>query len=453
MTWVLGLLALPIVVLIVHDLLRRPTIRRLALRNVSRRRGEAALVIAGSLLGTAIVTASFIVGDTLRASIRDAARTELGPVDEVVQTTGLAAFPSARSLVAEGIPRTDGDLPAIAAPAALRHGGSDGRAEPHATLLEMDFDAARRFGADPASTGMAHAGATPTGDQVVIPDDLARTLDVKAGDEIELFAYGTRRTLHVRQVIPKIGLAGFGQPSAFVAPGTIEGLIPPGGQDAGSSPPTGLVLVSNDGGVFDGAKLTRLVQPVLADRMASLPDTEVQSRKQDLLDRADANARSFVQLFGGIGAFSVIAGVLLLVNIFVMLADERKTELGMLRAVGLKRNHVVRAFGAEGGVYSLLAALTGTAAGLAVGRVVVVVADRVFNAGQDARLRTSLHFTAKPASLLGGFVIGGVISLLTVWATSFRIGRLNVIRAIRDLPEPPSAARGSRSMFVAPSVS
>src|SRR5205807_4350451 len=42
--------------------------------------------------------------------------------------------------------------------------------------------------------------------------------------------------------------------------------------------------------------------------------------------------------------FSVLAGVLLLVNIFVMLAQERKTELGMLQAIGLRRNRLVGSF-------------------------------------------------------------------------------------------------------------
>jgi putative ABC transport system permease protein len=120
----------------------------------------------------------------------------------------------------------------------------------------------------------------------------------------------------------------------------------------------------------------------------------------------------------------------------------------MLRAVGLKRNQLVRAFGAEGGVYSLLAALTGAIAGLGVGRVVVIVAERVFNAGEEERVQTSLRFTARPSSLVGGFVIGGVIALLTVWATSFRIGRLNVIRAIRDLPDPPTDRRRSRTLLL-----
>ena len=444
-SWVLAVLALPIWALIVHDLSRQPTLRRLALRNVARRKGEAVLVVAGSLLGTAIITASFIVGDTLRASIRDAARTELGPVDEVVRVTGLETFPSAVGKVELGVPDTDGMLPAISAPAALRRPGTEPRAEPRALLLEVDFDAARRFGGDADATGLADAGPTPAADEVVISAPLARTLGVGVGEGVELFAFKAQWNLRVSRIVPKIGLGGYGNPSAFVAPGTIAALSARA-QAAGSAPPVGLVFVSNRGGVFDGAELTPRVAPVLEDLAGSLPGTDVVEAKQDLLDRADANAEEFVQLFAGIGAFRVIAGILLLVNIFVMLADERKTELGMLRAVGLRRNQLVRAFGAEGGVYSFLAGLTGALVGIGVGRVVVIFAQRVFNAGEEERFRLSLQFTARPSSLIGGFVIGSVISLFTVWAASLRIGRLNVIRAIRDLPDPPTQRSRQRSL-------
>jgi putative ABC transport system permease protein len=444
-SWILAALALPIGAVIVNDLVRQPTIRRLALRNVARRKGEAALVVAGSLLGTAIITASFIVGDTLRSSIRDAARTELGPIDEVVRVTGLEVLPSAIAKVDLGVPDTDGTLPAVSAPGALRRPGTDPRAEPQATLLEVDFDAARRFGRYAESTGLADAGPTPRGNEVVISAPLARTLGVGVGEGLELFAYNAQRPLKVTRIVPKTGLGGYGNPSAFVAPGTIAELSRRP-EAAGSAPPTGLVLVSNRGGVFDGAKRTPQVSRVLDDLAGNLPGVEVLRAKQDLLDRADANAKEFVRLFAGIGAFSVIAGILLLVNIFVMLADERKTELGMLRAVGLRRNHLVRTFGAEGGVYSFLAGVAGALVGLGVGRVVVVFAEKVFNAGQDERFQLSLRFTAEPSSLVGGFVIGGVISLFTVWAASVRIGRLNVIRAIRDLPEPPTRRTRSRSL-------
>ncbi|MGH9279050.1 MAG: ABC transporter permease, partial [Acidimicrobiales bacterium] len=47
---------------------------------------------------------------------------------------------------------------------------------------------------------------------------------------------------------------------------------------------------------------------------------------------------------------------------------------------------------------------------------------------------------------LSGFVIGGVVALVTAWAASIYIGRLNIIRAIRDQPEPVLPRRRSRSL-------
>ena len=54
----------------------------LAFRQVARRRTEAALVIGGSMLGTAIVIGALVVGDTLNFSVRQEAYRTLGPVDE-----------------------------------------------------------------------------------------------------------------------------------------------------------------------------------------------------------------------------------------------------------------------------------------------------------------------------------------------------------------------------------
>ena len=63
---IVALLSLPFV----YVVLRRPVLRRLAFRNAARRPRETALVILGSLLGTAIMTGSFVVGDTFTSSIR-----------------------------------------------------------------------------------------------------------------------------------------------------------------------------------------------------------------------------------------------------------------------------------------------------------------------------------------------------------------------------------------------
>ena len=55
---------------------------------------------------------------------------------------------------------------------------------------------------------------------------------------------------------------------------------------------------------------------------------------------------------------------MLLVNIFVMLADERRAQLGMLRAVGMRRRRVTAGFAVEASVYTGLAAILGAALGL-----------------------------------------------------------------------------------------
>ena len=52
--------------------------------------------------------------------------------------------------------------------------------------------------------------------------------------------------------------------------------------------------------------------------------------------------------------------------IFVMLAAERKSEMGMARAVGTKRGHLVQTFLAEGMGYNVLAAMVGCALGVLV---------------------------------------------------------------------------------------
>src|SRR5437868_15337198 len=101
---IVALISLPFLYLAV----RRPILRRLAFRNAARRPRETALVILGSLLGTAIMTGSFVVGDTFTSSIRRGAYEQLGPIDEVVSASGLANGAAVRARL-EGFRAADAD--------------------------------------------------------------------------------------------------------------------------------------------------------------------------------------------------------------------------------------------------------------------------------------------------------------------------------------------------------
>ena len=159
----------------------------------------------------------------------------------------------------------------------------------------------------------------------------------------------------------------------------------------------------------------------------------MQPVKEDLLEVADEAASSLTQLYFTMGMFAVAAGVLLLVNIFVMLADERRSELGMLRAIGLRRLPLVNAFATEGWLYSLAASLLGALLGIGVGRVIAWRADSILTSG-DEQFSLSLTFTFDWSTVATGFAIGLIISLITIVTTSARVSRLNIIAAIRDLP-------------------
>lgn len=153
------------------------------------------------------------------------------------------------------------------------------------------------------------------------------------------------------------------------------------------------------------------------------------------------------RLYTSIGAFAVLAGILLLVNIFFMLADERKSELGMLRAVGLRRSSLIGAFAAEGWCYAVLSAIAGTFVGLGLGRALMAAAAKLFSRpGDDSGI--ALHFAFRWASVQRGFVVGFVIAIITVVATSIWLSRFNIIQAIRDITEPANRPPRRRSSYV-----
>ena len=432
---------------VVYIALRRPFLRRLALRDATRRPSETMLVIAGSLLGTALITGSFIVGDTLDSSIRASATTQLGPVDEVVVTADSdQAATVEQSIATIDDDRIDGVLSMTRAPATIATTGDDPIAESEAQLVEVDFDEASAFGGDPQATGIS--GPTPGEGEVAIAQDLADTLEITEGDQVAGFLYGEELELEVTSILPRLGIAGYWRgfeqtsPNAFVAPGTFDTALA-GELPTDAAPPETSILISNRGGVEDGAALTGAVSTLIDEELGD-GGLRVEPVKEDLLDDAEAQGDEFSQLFIAIGSFAIVAGVLLLVNIFVMLAEERKSQLGMLRAVGMRRLDLVRSFIIEGGLYASVASIIGAVLGIGVGWAIVSLAAPIFSGAGDFGL--TLRFAAESPSIIGGLCIGFLIALLTVVFTSVRISRINIIAAIRDLQETKLAKARKRTV-------
>ena len=159
--------------------------------------------------------------------------------------------------------------------------------------------------------------------------------------------------------------------------------------------------------------------------------------KRNLLEIAD-QAGSFVTTFFLVmSLFSIAVGALLIFLIFIMLAAARRPEMGMARAIGAKRDHLVKMFTFEGTAYALVSAAVGVALGLAVSAVMIFVINRVF-ASFDDSFSLTIHF--EPRTIVVAYCLGMVITVATVAGSAFRVSRLNIVAAVRNIPEAVEVA-------------
>ncbi|MDE0631592.1 MAG: FtsX-like permease family protein [Caldilineaceae bacterium] len=181
--------------------------------------------------------------------------------------------------------------------------------------------------------------------------------------------------------------------------------------------------------------------------MADLRDFDVLSplSKQFVTDIAEIGGIALGTVFSSFGILSIFAGVLLIFLIFVMLAAERRSELGIARAVGMRRGHLVQMFVTEGLVYDLAAALVGLGLGLLVSYAMIGFMSGLLNSivqrveGASAPIRFYWH--AAPSSLIVAYCLGVILTFAVVTVASWNVSRLNIISAIRNLPD---AANGKR---------
>ena len=411
---------------------RKATIRRLAWRNLASRPAEALLVTAGTMLGTAIIVASFVVGDTIEDGVGGIVDTSLGPIDESLTIEDPSELEALEAAIASAeLTSTDGVISVLSLPTAVTTVGADSVGEPRVWIAEIDFDEARAFGGDMATSGFETAGPTPRAGEAVVISRVADQLGIAAGDQIQVHVYGATSTFTVRQIIERYSAAGWN--SVYVAPGTIEGFVT--NAEEGGQPSRAEVLVSNTGDFESGAVFSEEVVEQLEVAISSFDGVEIDLVKEDALEDAVAEGAEFTSLFNGIGSFAVIAGVLLIVNLFVMLAEERKTPLGVMRAIGFSRSQVTKVFAIEGAIYSLTASVAGVAAGVGVGWILVQVLKRIFLEENDL---LTIGFSLQAESLMLAAAIGLGITMVTIWITAIRISQFNVIAAIRDLPQPPT---------------
>jgi len=157
---------------------------------------------------------------------------------------------------------------------------------------------------------------------------------------------------------------------------------------------------------------------------------QVVAIKTQIREQTADSGANFSMLFLIFGTFVIFAGILLVMNLFVMLADERKSEMGMLRALGMQRGELRSMFVMEGTLVGLISSAFGSVAGIGVAKLLMYGLDKILATTFDG----AIVFAWEWHSVLSGFSMGFLVTFLTLFATSVYISRLNVVAAMRDIP-------------------
>ena len=421
--------------------LRNRVFFRMGVRNIRRRQGRSALIVVGSMLGTAIIAAAFVTGDTMGRTVRSSAISALGQADEVVAakgvatalaagtegTTGTRYFPESYAdkirAATQGSGLVDGVTPVIVETIAVQD-LTTRQNEPRATLFAADAESQKDFG-DIKSDGKIVSLADLGTGEVYLNADAADELDARAGDSLRILAGQAFILARVKAIVTYEGGATDDSGLLLSLSEAQRLLDKPGLVKA--------VFVSNTGGPESGAKLSGQVIDRLQPTLSTL-GLEADNTKEDALEDADKAGGVFMSMFTTFGSFSIAAGILLIFLIFVMLAAERRGELGIARAVGTRRGHLVQTFMFEGVAYDLIAAAIGVLIGVAVAYGMVLVMASAFG---QAFGDFQISYSVKLTSLVVSYAIGVLVTLAVVAFSAWRVSRMNIVSAIRDLPDPP----------------
>ncbi len=431
--------------------LRHRVLLKLGVRNVGRRRARSALIVVGLMLGTTIIAAALATGDTMNHTIRSTAVSALGETDEVVSARGAVEDIPGELGQASGTgyfsERTVDEVSAVLARSNLADGVAGGirkdvavqapvqrQTEPSVSLFAPDPARMEGFAPIRNVEGGEVALADLRPGELYLNEKAADRMHVRAQDPLLVYVEAKPVQMRIRAIVRFDG-AGTADSALLLPLGEAQRLFDKPGLIEG-------ILISNRGTGDGAVALTDEVVAALGPTVEPL-GLETAPAKQDALDMADEAGTAFMTLFTTFGTFSIAAGILLIFLIFVMLAAERRGELGIARAVGTRRGHLVQMFTFEGAAYDLIAAAVGALLGAAIAYGMVLAMATALGA-EDEDAGVQIEYFVSWRSLFVAFAIGGLLTLLVIAFSAWRVSVMTISTAIRNLPEPPSPRRRRR---------
>lgn len=449
-----------------------PLLWRMGLRNLARRPGQTAMMLLGLTLAAVLITASFGLQDSFNQSMVSDRLAKMGNVDEAVSgtftraqvnealahlrqmlqvqaATGILYLPRGARIFSERTALTNVDQYIYGVPPAFDqvYGpliDSQGRPVHFSDLGPHDVF---------VSSTVARDENVQVGDrlQLVLGEQTSETLEVTVRAVLSTDLAVTAGELTFDGSYPEIimplatALSLSAQTHSLVpVPNVlcVKNVGAGGLDDTGPDGTRGQPVLDYLARFFHAAPDSRSFFPTYFDSVILHPlkpgIAESQGSFSPLDNKSDfiasPAARQFSLMLPVFTALLVGAGLLLQALLCLLLAAERRSELGMSRAIGLQRSHLVQTLLIEGCGYAVIASSLGLLLGMGAVALELVLLSHVPAAGALSS-HITLHLAVSWQSLLSSWSESVLVILVVVFIAASWISRTNIVAAIRDLDE------------------
>lgn len=164
------------------------------------------------------------------------------------------------------------------------------------------------------------------------------------------------------------------------------------------------------------------IDEIIAEIFWAVPGAQVMAIKSVVEGRINA-VNHFEKVLYGISALVVLVGCLVVLVTMTGSVRERTAEIGVFRAIGFRRSHVMQIILMEAGVLSLIAGILGYGVGLGA----TIIALPFFTEGRDA----ALHLD--PWLAVGAVALSLVLGLVSSVYPAIMAARMDPNEALRAI--------------------